>query len=144
MKRALVIGYGNTLRADDGAGIVAAERLSGRFPNVDVVTVHELQPELADTMSRYATVIFLDAAMEGSGIRTMGIEPPGNATAEGSHGHSPGALLTLCRKLYGHAPDRSLLIAIPGKTFDFGERLSDFTEGMIEQAIEEVGRYLVS
>ncbi len=75
MNRTLVIGYGNTLRGDDGAGICAAERAARRFPGVDILTVHELQPELAETMCRYHDVIFLDAAMEGSGIRADIIEP---------------------------------------------------------------------
>ena len=144
MKRTLVIGYGNTLRGDDGAGIMAAERAAGRFPGVDIVTVHELQPELAETMSHYAEVIFLDAAVEGSCVRTIAVEPAPDPRPDGSHSHSPGVLLALCRNLYGHVPDRSLLIAIPGRTFEFGEKLSCFTEEMVEQALEEVGHFLTS
>jgi hydrogenase maturation protease len=142
VKHTLVIGYGNTLRGDDGAGVCAAEGAARRFPGVDVMTVHELQPELAETISRYTDVIFLDAALEGSGIRTDVIEPATDPRPDGSHANSPGTLLSLCRSLYGRVPNRSLLIAIPGRTFDFSEQLSPFTEIMVEQAIEEVGHYL--
>lgn len=144
MNRTLVIGYGNTLRGDDGAGICAAERAAGRFPGVDILTVHELQPELVETMSRYPDVIFLDAAVEGSGIRADIIEPATDHRPVGSHAHSPATLLSLCRNLYGRAPERSLLIAIPGQNFEFGEQLSPFTEMMVEEAIEEVGHFLKS
>ncbi|RPH35826.1 hydrogenase maturation protease [bacterium] len=144
MNHTLLIGYGNTLRGDDGAGICAAERASGRFPGVDILTVHELQPELAETMSRYADVIFLDAAVEGSGIRVVTLEPAADSRPDGSHAHSPATLLSLCHSLYGRVPGRSLLIAIPGRTFEFGENLSPFTEEMVEQAIEEIGHSIRS
>ena len=144
MNETLVIGYGNTLRGDDGAGIHAAERAAARFPGIDVLTLQELHPELAETISRYQNVLFLDAAMEGIGIRTDVVEPTTDPRPDGSHTHSPGTLLSLCHSLYGQVPERSLLIAIPGKTFDFSEQLSPFTEKMVEQAIEEVGHYLGS
>ena len=144
MNETLVIGFGNTLRGDDGAGVCAAERAAGRFPVIDVLTVQELQPELAETISRYADVVFLDAAVEGSAIRTDLIGPATDSRPDGSHTHSPGTLLSLCRELYGRIPARSVLIAIPGQTFDFGEQLSPFTEKMVEQAVEEVGHFLVS
>ncbi len=144
MKRTLVIGYGNTLRGDDGAGVRAAERAADRFPEVDVLTVHELQPELAESISHYTRVVFLDAAMEGSGVRTMPVGPATDQRPDGSHGHSPERLLTLCQSLYGHTPEQSLAVAIPARSFDFGEQLSPFTEKMIEQAVEEVGHFLIS
>lgn len=144
MKRTLVIGYGNSLRSDDGAGICAAERAGDRYPDIDVLTVHELQPELAETMSHYANVVFLDASVEGAGIRADLLTPAEEFRPDGSHGHAPTSLLSLCRSVYGRAPERSLLIAIPGQKFDFGEQLSSFTEKMVEQAVEEVGNFLVS
>lgn len=144
MKRTLLIGYGNTLRGDDGAGIYAAERAAQRFPGLDLLTVHELHPDLAETMSRYREVIFLDAGVEGSRLRADAVEPAADPLPGGSHSHSPATLLSLCGYLYGRTPERSLLIAIPGQTFDFGEQLSPFTEKMVEQAIEEVGHYLRS
>jgi len=144
MKRALVIGYGNTLRGDDGAGIRAAERLAGRLPGVDVVTAHQLQPELAETISHYARVFFLDASAEASDIRSFVLTPAAAHIPGVSHDHSPEALLELCQNLYGRVPERTFLIAIPGQTFDLSEHLSAFTEKKIERAIEEVGRYLMS
>jgi hydrogenase maturation protease len=142
MKRTLVIGYGNTLRGDDGAGIFAAERAARRFPGVDLLTVHDLQPELAETVSQYREVIFLDAAVQGSGVRADVIEPAADPLPSGSHSHSPGTLLSLCGFLYGRTPERSLLIGIPGQTFDFGEQLSPFAHEMVEQAVEQVGLFL--
>jgi hydrogenase maturation protease len=144
MNETLVIGFGNSLRGDDGAGIYAAERAAERFPQIDVLTVHELQPELAETMARYPNVVFLDASVEGDGIRAIAVEPAVDPRPDGSHSHAPGTLLSLCQSLYGRTPDRSVVIAIPGRAFDFSEQLSQFTETMVEQAVEEVGHFLAS
>jgi hydrogenase maturation protease len=106
--------------------------------------VHELQPELAETISRYDTVIFLDAAMEGTSVRSIAVEPATDSRPDGSHAHTPGTLLALSRDLYETIPGRSLLVAIPGQTFEFSEKLSPFAEEMVEHALEEVGHILKS
>ncbi len=144
MKRTLVIGYGNTLRGDDGAGVRAAERIATRFPDAEVLLVHELQPEIAEVISRYEGVMFLDASAEGSSVSSTVIRPSSESRPDGSHGHSPATLLALCRNLYGHVPQRSLLVGIPGRNFGFCEHLSPFAESMVDQAIVEVGHYLVA
>src|SRR5689334_19250278 len=62
--QALVIGYGNPLRGDDGVGWVAAQRLAHRVDQEHVATmaVHSLTPELAAALRHAELVIFIDAA----------------------------------------------------------------------------------
>jgi len=83
--KALIIGYGNTLRGDDGFGWRAAEQLaaSHSIGDVEVQTQHQLTPELAQTMSEADTVVFLDAAADGppGQVRYRRIEPSGDASA---------------------------------------------------------------
>ena len=58
---ALVIGYGDTLRCDDGAG----PRVAELFAATDGVAVRirgQLVPELADDMRGREVVVFVDAA----------------------------------------------------------------------------------
>ena len=64
MARALVIGYGNTLRADDGLGPAVAERLGSEWADEDVgvLSCQLLTPELAEPVSRAEIVVFIDAA----------------------------------------------------------------------------------
>ena len=63
----LIIGYGNPLRGDDGVGWRVAEAVAAALPDgaAEVLTVHQLTPELAELMSRADRVIFIDAAAEG-------------------------------------------------------------------------------
>ncbi|HUM35830.1 MAG TPA: hypothetical protein PLQ85_03060, partial [Anaerolineae bacterium] len=75
--RTLIAGFGNVFRRDDGVGptVVNAVRARlGRTPldslddgfetlgeTVDTVVLHQLVPELAETVKDYALLIFVDA-----------------------------------------------------------------------------------
>src|SRR5208282_6599133 len=67
LSTALVIGYGNPLRSDDGFGWHAsrllAEALTGR--DVEVITCHQLTPELAHPLSQCRRAVFIDADAQG-------------------------------------------------------------------------------
>jgi Ni,Fe-hydrogenase maturation factor len=65
--RVLVIGYGNTLRRDDGVGVRVAEAVAAdpRFAHVRVLAVHQLTPELALDIGSASLVIFVDADVRG-------------------------------------------------------------------------------
>jgi len=137
MTRTLVIGYGNTLRGDDGAGIRAAELVATRLPDVDSLCVHELQPELAETISLYDRVFFLDASIRSERLRQFTLEP-GAAAPDGSHTLSPATLLSLSQTLYRRLPHTATLIEIPAFRCDFGEQLSTETEGFVNACVEKV------
>ena len=70
----LVIGYGNTLRGDDAAGVRAAEMLQSRMADLDVVTVTDLSIELAAPMAHHDQVIFIDASAGGDSVRLRTID----------------------------------------------------------------------
>ena len=139
MNRTLVIGYGNTLRGDDGAGVRAVELLAAQVPEVDCLCLHELQPELAETISRYDEVYFLDATISSTDLRHSTLEPD-SAALNGSHALSPAALLSLSKALYFRRPDTAILIEIPAWQCDFGETLSTPTQGFVDACVESLQR----
>lgn len=58
----LVLGYGNTLRSDDGVGYrVAAAVHRWHVPDVEGYTCHQLTPDLAAEIAPRQRVIFVDA-----------------------------------------------------------------------------------
>jgi hydrogenase maturation protease len=125
MSRVLIIGFGNPLRSDDGVGWRAAEelkhKLSGR--GVEVITRHQLTPELADTVSGSAVVLFVDAQCGGPGTITCSLVRPQAPIDAFSHQLSPGAVLGLAQELYGQTP-LAFTFSICGECFDVGEALS--------------------
>jgi Ni,Fe-hydrogenase maturation factor len=59
-----VIGYGNTLRTDDGVGpYVATAVASWGLPGVVSVGVHQLTPELSELLASAELAVFVDARL---------------------------------------------------------------------------------
>src|SRR6185312_2569007 len=100
---ALVVGYGNRLRGDDGAGPWVAERLMETVSvDVHVLAAHQLTPEMAAKFIAVSTVIFVDACLAKSGdrVRATRVEPATTANPLG-HAVDPGALMALAQALFG-------------------------------------------
>lgn len=139
MSGLLVIGYGNPLRGDDGAGPEAAcrvERLG--LPGVIVIETHQLLPEHAEVLSNHDRVVFIDAHIDLA-REEIDISPVNLADNPqiGSHASDPASLLALAKALYGRAPEATL-IALPARDFDLREGLSPLAESAVEQAITHV------
>ena len=103
----LVIGYGNTLRGDDGVGRRMAEELAERnLPRVRTRSVHQLTPELAEDLADCGAAIFVDACVGGSGdaFSMRPIEPEGSFVAV-EHVMRPQALLAYARAVFGASPE---------------------------------------
>lgn len=138
MDNILIIGYGNPLRGDDGIGWHAAHLLESRYPTAQVRVCHQLTPELAEPISEAERVIFIDASAVGD-VGTYDLQPI-LPIAEGttlSHIVSPATLLTLTQGLYGTLPE-SLLVSVPGASFDYSETLSPLVHHLLPLVVEEV------
>jgi len=61
--KTLILGYGNTLRKDDGLGVYVALALASlTLPNdVDIRTYQQLSPELSPLLAQMDHAIFIDA-----------------------------------------------------------------------------------
>lgn len=124
----LIVGYGNPLRGDDALGEVAATQLAGQFghdEHVQVLVVHQLTPELAETMAAYDAVIFVDARRRAPAgeVVVEEVRSAAGSASPFSHYVTPAELLALVRSLYGASP-RLFLAGITGATFDVGQPLS--------------------
>ena len=138
----LVIGYGNTLRCDDGVGQKVAETVANwNLENVRSLARHQLTPELAEDIAKANTVIFVDAVAISPEtpleIEVQTLE--GSQIDPSSLGHSsnPRSLLGLTQALYGKIPP-AYWILIPGVNFGFGEQLSPTTEQGLIVALEKI------
>jgi hydrogenase maturation protein HypF len=147
MIRDLLIGYGNTLRRDDGAGPAVVAAVSSRaqvgspFAHLRTLVAHQLLPELADPIADAERVIFVDARVTdpAAGVTVEPIAPADLATARfDGHVASPAALLTLARVVFGRAPREAWLVTLPGVDFDLGEGLSALTEAAVATASDRI------
>ncbi len=122
MGHALVIGFGNSLRGDDGVGLhlaaIATEISSSR-----VRAVAQLTPELAPELAAAARVLFIDAWQQaGATPQLQRLEPDGQVPAF-SHQLSPLQLLALSSALYGAQPIAHQLL-VPASRMELGEGFS--------------------
>ncbi len=148
----LIIGYGNSLRRDDGAGLLLAEALFARrhaagLP-VDLITAHQLAPEMAVDIaeSRAGVVLFVDTVVtppsppdEGEterGFRTAQLVPIDPLAASATLGHhlNPATLLLYAAQLYAAHP-AAWLLQTPGYDLNHGEGLSALAQAAVDDAL---------
>jgi hydrogenase maturation protease len=141
MDKALIIGYGNPLRSDDGFGWHAsrliARELAGR--NAEVITCHQLTPELAEPLSRCSRAVFIDADTEGDpgDIRCRDVQPQAPSSSALTHSCSPAGLLASAATLYGHCP-QAVVITVSAQSFGFGDSLSPVVSAALPKVVDRV------
>lgn len=150
--RALVIGYGNPSRRDDGVGLAVVNGLRARLGRAslaagedgydelggvaDTLFLQQLTPELAETLADYDRVWFVDAhlGVQPELVRRVSLAARLDPALV-SHHFKPESLLALADQLHGRAPAAEL-ISVRGHDFDFGEALSASTAQGAEQVVE--------
>lgn len=134
----LIIGYGNTLRSDDGVGPKIAEAvLNMRFPGVQALAMPQLTPELADPISRADVVIFVDAAVDSSREVKLRKLLPTESSQIIAHACNPRTMLALARDVFDHQPD-AWLVTIPVENLELGEQLSVFAQTGLDRALKKI------
>ncbi len=138
--KALVIGYGNPMRGDDGIGWRAIEALGGQVDPaaVRLETCHQLTPEWSDPISRARRVIFIDAACDAApgDVRCRTLSP----VAEGhpqTHRCDPAWLLACAVELFGRCPPAHLL-TVGGEDFSLREDLSATVASALPRIVARV------
>jgi len=144
--RTLIIGYGNPVRSDDGFGWHASRLLARVLAgeNVEVITCHQLTPELAEPLSRANRAVFIDADSRGAPGEIHCVEVPRATGAPQSFTHTctPSGLLESADLLYGHRP-WATAITVSAQTFDFGDTLSAAVAAALPKVVEQVRQLAV-
>lgn len=137
----LVIGYGNTLRSDDGLGWHAAELLADdpRIAGAEVLWRHQLSPELAVDVARATLVILIDASAdaESGAVAVRRVAPTPGAETVMSHHIDPESLVALAVELYGAAPNVHL-VSVGAASLEVGDRLSPEVERALPAVVDAV------
>ena len=144
--RTLVVGVGNLLRRDDGAGIHVANRLRKLAPRVDCADVAMAGVEILEAMRGYDRVIIVDSIRTGGEPGTIyrvnvaaGEEPPRIAY---SHGVDLVTTLELgARLMPEEMPKEQVLIGIEAEdTLSFDVACTPRVEAAVDRVVEEIIR----
>jgi hydrogenase maturation protease len=147
----LIIGYGNSLRGDDGAGLLLAERLEQAWQTrqvpVERIASQQLTPELAVEIARPAidTVVFVDAALENPADKLAAIRvyplTPDLASPSLGHQLNPAMVLVYAAKLY-YKQLPAWQVTISGVAFDHSETLSEPVQQALATAPDTLAEWL--
>jgi hydrogenase maturation protease len=140
---AVVIGYGNALRGDDGAGPQVADAVARwGLPGVQALAVHQLTPELAEVLAAARVVVLVDAqsAPAGGTVEVSRLGPSGTASVLG-HASDPAGLLALTHAVYGRCPP-AWWVTVPAVDFGLGEGLSPTAQHGVAEALRVVARLI--
>jgi hydrogenase maturation protease len=135
----LVISCGNTLRGDDQLGWRVAEIVEKAGPaGVEVRRVHQLTPELAESLSSADRTVIVDASQERrSSFRRV----KARAGAALTHYLTAETLAGLAERLYGTSPEVYLL-TVPGDSFGLSEGMSTPAARRAERAARRLITFL--
>jgi hydrogenase maturation protease len=134
----LVIGYGNTLRNDDGVGSRVAETIEEAcLPGVQTMVCALLTPELAEAISRVDRVVFVDAAVDGPEEVQLRKLTPAASSQVMAHAANPQTMLALARDVFDHAPE-AWWLTIPIADLGIGETFSPLAQRGMAVAVERI------
>lgn len=158
MNRTLLIGYGNPDREDDGVAwhilCAVAKRLSLPVPDsyedefpvndrLDFAFHLQLTPEMAEDLAAYTRVCFVDAHTGNIPVPVQMVEVESEfQRSPFTHHLTPQSLLSMCKTLYGKAP-QAVLVSVRGYQFEFERELSKRTSALLPEAVELIDTWLV-
>ncbi|MGK7942300.1 MAG: hydrogenase maturation protease [Crocosphaera sp.] len=137
----LIIGYGNTLRGDDGVGYKIVEIIEQwNLDNITSLAVHQLTPDLAEKISQVDTVIFIDA-VPMTDVNTAKLEMKPISINQKinnlAHHNNPQQLLSLTQAIYQKIP-KAYWLLVPGLNFNFSEDFSPITQKYVTLTLEKI------
>ena len=155
-RRIFVAGFGNPLRADDGAGWWAASLLDEWWQEqpvsaaaraaVRITAGHQPLPEWAPLLATAELAFFIDAVPLRDANHMVELQPIGPRRRSETpsappllDGHALGleGLLELTSALYGRVPE-AYLVTVPAQRFSFAESLSARSEASLQEAVRLV------
>ena len=144
MSRTVVIGIGNVLRGDDGAGVTVAERLRERAPDgVEVVACSEEPSRVMDAWEGADHVVLVDTVSSGAAPGMLhrfdaGDEAvPARTFRSSTHAIGIAETIELARAL-GRLPRRVRVYGVEAGSFATGEGLTAPVEAAVDAAVVRI------
>lgn len=141
----LVIGVGNDMRGDDGAGRIVARLLREQCVQAAVAESGGEGTSLMETWNGREVVVIVDAMRSGGvpgTVRRFDAESgplPAHVRNRSSHAFGVGEAVELSRSL-GTLPSQLTLFLIEGQSFETGAEIS----APVRRSAEEVAERIIS
>jgi hydrogenase maturation protease len=149
-----LIGIGQPLRGDDGAGPEAVRQWSrdhpekSSDPSLQIVITETPGLDLLELMQAADAVILVDAAESGDPAGTVRVRsalPEAGSTAaeKTAHGFGVAETIALAGKIGARLPARLVFIGVEGSRWEMGQGLSKPVRRAIPDAVREIQNQIV-
>ncbi len=129
MKR-LIVGYGNTLRAQDAFGVDVVNLLQSiSFKNTDTLAAFQLTPEMALKLLPYSHIVFIDTAFDKDNTYALACSLENSVNVNLSHHLSAFHLMDIMNQLYGHFPSFEIFSML-GNNFEVIENKDAYHQAL--------------
>ena len=140
--KAAIIGIGNILMSDDGAGIAVLDIIRKKDTGVQIVELATGGINLVHELVKYDSVIIIDAGNFGGQPGDIQVFKPEEVKSLKTVGYSLHdwdlfTSIELSKKM-GEAPDIILIVAIQPKSLEPVEGLSEIVSNKIPELAETV------
>jgi hydrogenase maturation protease len=143
-QRICIVGIGNTLRGDDGAGDLVCRFMDEkRFPGVSVISRQQLDIGITEELVQYDAVIFVDASVKEETISFNQVSLQDHQSRNLSHHIDASVLAALAKTLY-HAHTRFYMCAIGGSDFEIGPDLSETALKNVNASVSFLEKWILS
>lgn len=136
--KTLLVGYGSSVRSDDGVGLAVAGKVAEKkLPDLLVRSAQQLNLELIEEFLDYEMVILTDARSGGEPVSLERLDSDRKSGIPSSHHLDPLLMAELSRHLYG----RTMIIfvcSVRGENFNYGTTLSESVKPRVEEAANRI------
>jgi hydrogenase maturation protease len=110
---------------------------------VEIITCHQLTPELAERLSQCRRAVFIDAGARGKPgeIHRHPVRPQPPKSSSFTHSCTPSGLLASAQQLYGHRP-QAVVFTVSAQSFAFGETLSPVVSAALSNVVKQVRQWV--
>jgi len=134
-KSTCIVGIGNTLRGDDAVGKYVAEAIGkNNLPGITIIITQQLDIGLAEDLSKFGTVIFIDASLNEKTFSFEPLELQDHTSQSISHHINADLLVRLTQQLFS-TPTQFYICAIGASNFEMGNAISASTKANADAAI---------
>ncbi len=148
-KKFILIGLGNPIMSDDRVGIIVAQEVKKRLPDLDLDTACYGSLEVVDRISGYEKAFIIDSMVTDRFVKgtVRRVDPGVDVTLNcgGSHGVSLSQAIEIARACGSALPPTILIYGIEvSDPFTVGDAMSEelnaSLDSIVESIVEDIGR----
>jgi hydrogenase maturation protease len=141
-KSTCIVGMGNSLRSDDGVAAYLCQQLETQYGyKVTIIITQQLDMGLAEELSTFDTVIFIDASLQEESFSFKELSLENNSSSSSSHQINAAMLAALTRQLLA-THTQFYICAIGAYDFEMGNNLSQKTMQNAHGAMEFISAWI--